>query len=556
MNTENVRNEFPKVRQKTLWMIFAALILLRLFTLGLAPIYDPSEGRYAGIANAMLESGDWVTPRLDPATPFWGKPPLHFWMTAVSLKVLGNNAFAARLPAFFSALVVLALTGLVAWKHYGRSQAFWALLMLLSTGLFFIGSAYVVTDMTLTLCTTGALTAFFMVDHASGRRASLLWKYAFFFFLGLGMLAKGPVALVLSGAPIVLWTLITRRWEKVRDFPWFSGTLLALLVCAPWYALAEHHTPGFLNYFFIHEHVLRYLKKDYGDLYSNGHAFPYGTIWGLAALGLMPWTPLFLWSLGQAIRQKVWKRLSLLETEVFLICWALVPMLFFTVSRNVVVTYALPGFPALAILGSRLLQRFAVGDREAVATSPAQERRTSLLMTVFSCILLIVAMGGIYYVEMKHNLPVYEMLIGGALAGAGILYLVAMHRRRNRLYQTLCMACLIPCFTAYFCVFVSTDVGYGRSTRDLVEQIKQDPQYSQYKIKFFDTTPYSADFYLSEPLTSLNEDKSLLKNPLGDREILIIKKRDFKRVKPEWTSHLRKVMTHGPYDIYVSAEEK
>src|SRR5262245_8863343 len=75
--------------------ILGVLMLARLLTLGIAPLYDPTEGRYATIAKHMLVSGDWVTPRLDYVTPFWGKPPLHFWMTAVCLKLFGMNAFAA-----------------------------------------------------------------------------------------------------------------------------------------------------------------------------------------------------------------------------------------------------------------------------------------------------------------------------------------------------------------------------------------------------------------------------------------------------------------------------
>jgi 4-amino-4-deoxy-L-arabinose transferase-like glycosyltransferase len=556
MNTDATGEKYSPKRQNKVWIILVALLLLRLLTLGLAPLYDPSEGRYAEIAREMLASGNWVTPSLNQDTPFWGKPPLHFWMTAFSLHVFGNNAFAARLPAFFSALLVLTLTGLLAWRKYGRNQAFWAMLALLSTGLFFISSAYVVTDMTLTFCITGALSAFFMVDRARSRRALLGWKYFFFLCLGLGMLAKGPVALVLCAIPIFLWTLLTRRWKKILGFPWFSGGMFMLLVCAPWYALAEQRTPGFLDYFFIHEHILRYLKTDYGDLYANGHAYPYGTIWGLAALGLMPWTPLFLWSLGQAIRRKAWKKPDFLDAdEIFLVCWAVAPMLFFSISRNIVVTYTLPAFPALAILGGKLIQRFLVGRQEVVAPPDSENQKISLPITVFSCILLFVGIAGIYYIESKWNLPFYEELIGLALAGTGIVGLISLHRRGKRLYQALCVAVLIPAFTVYFSLFLSDEVGLDRSTRDLITQIRQDPEFAQYTLTFFDDTPHSAEFYSSRHVESLNEDKSLLERALGEKEILIIKTRALRRIPPESLAHLRLVMTHGPYSLFVADQE-
>ncbi len=96
------------------------------------------------------------------------------------------------------------------------------------------------------------------------------WGRAFFFSLALGGLAKGPVALVLVGLAAGAWNAASGRWRLVRRLPWITGLSILIVVACPWYIAAERATPGFLHYFLLNEHLLRYIRAEYGDLYGAG----------------------------------------------------------------------------------------------------------------------------------------------------------------------------------------------------------------------------------------------------------------------------------------------
>ena len=268
----------------------AIVVLLRLVTMGLYPLTDTTEARYSEVARKMVELGDWVTPWYEYGVPFWAKPPLSNWVTAASIELLGVNEFAARLPHFLLAMMVAWLV----WDWVGRASKREALLtvaLLSGTMLYFVAAAAVMTDMALALGTTLAMRGFWArFESAHTQRPGEEWL--FFLGLGIGMLAKGPVAVVLAGTPIVLWALLTGNVvQAFRRIPWIKGSLLVLVLSAPWYAMAEIRTPGFLEYFFIGEHWMRFTVTGWaGDRYGSAHATQRGAIWLLALAACMPWT--------------------------------------------------------------------------------------------------------------------------------------------------------------------------------------------------------------------------------------------------------------------------
>lgn len=179
---------------------FALLFLLvcRIISMCFIPLNDVSEARYGEIARKMLETGNWVTPLHDYGVPFWAKPPLSTWLSAFSMKLFGINEFAVRLPGLLLSLATLWLIWDLTKKHSGSVIAMITILVLAGTLDFFVNAGTVMTDPSLVFCITLVLVAFWraIVD------ASKLWSYVFFIGLGLGLLAKGPVAVVLSGMPI------------------------------------------------------------------------------------------------------------------------------------------------------------------------------------------------------------------------------------------------------------------------------------------------------------------------------------------------------------------
>ena len=231
-------------RHKWLWVLLFSLGLLRLISLGAYPLADTTEARYGNIARLMVETGDWITPQYSHGVPFWGKPPLSTWLAAGAMKFLGVNEFAARLPSFVLALAVVVLVWHLAARQRNRDHAMAAVLVLATAPVFFVSSGAVMTDPSLLAGTTLCMVAFWQALKRSGR-AGRLWGYAFFLGLAIGLLAKGPVAVVLTLFPIGIWVLLQRRWREVwRRLPWLGGIVLTVCLSVPWYYLAEQKKPG------------------------------------------------------------------------------------------------------------------------------------------------------------------------------------------------------------------------------------------------------------------------------------------------------------------------
>lgn len=347
-----------------LLLTLLALILFRLITLALYPLMDTTEARYGEIGRKMAELGDWITPWIEYDKPFWGKPPMSFWLTAASIKLFGANEFSARLPHFLGGLFILWLV----WdwlKKRSVREATIAITLLAGSALFFVSAGAVMTDMTLAIGTTLAMRGFWLGLHGAEAEHQ---REPWLFFLGLtiGLLAKGPLVFILVGVPLGLWTIFTKSYVKVwRRLPWLRGLFLTLLLALPWYWLAEQKTPGFLNYFIVGEHWHRFVTAGWkGDLYGSAHAFPRGSIWIYALGACLPWALLL------PVAALFWRKAITPETSparkplhLYLLFWALTPCLFFTFAGNILWTYVLPALPALAILGAAWLARHVTARR-------------------------------------------------------------------------------------------------------------------------------------------------------------------------------------------------
>ena len=369
-----------------LWITLAFVALTRLLTLGLYPLTDTTEARYGEVARKMAELGNWVTPMYDYGVPFWAKPPLTTWLSAISINLFGVNEFAARLPYFLLAVLIAWLL----WRWVSRSsgrQAQLAVAMMSGTLLYFVASAAVMTDLGLVLGTTLAMIGFWAAfEEGESARPKEVWLL--FVGLGIGLLAKGPIAVVLSGLPIGLWMLLTGNikasWQRI---PWIKGTLLTLAIAAPWYVMAEIRTPGFWEYFFIGEHWSRFTMTGWaGDKYGTAHATQRGAIWLFALAAVMPWTALVpLLCIGRkstSSEQKPESSGYSRNLTIYLLAWSVASCLFFSLSGNILWTYVLPALPAMALLAARWLSRDArVGLVSGVVAGGVLAM--SLLVTTF-----------------------------------------------------------------------------------------------------------------------------------------------------------------------------
>ncbi|MCW1884339.1 glycosyltransferase family 39 protein [Luteolibacter flavescens] len=368
-------------------VLLAVLLACRFVLLIVAPHTDPSEARYAEIARKMVETGDWITPQFDYGVPFWAKPPLSTWMSALGIELFGVNEFGSRIFIFIGALGVLALVADAARREFGKGAGWTAAAVLTGMPLFFYCSAAVMTDLALLMGTT--LT---MVCFRSATRGGPRWRgYGVFVGLAIGLLAKGPLVLVIALPPIVGWIVLTGRWRATREaLPWVTGTILMLALALPWYVAAEQKTPGFLNYFLIGEHWMRFTVRGWqGDLYGNAHPVMPGTIWIFLLLGAFPWCLGLLRARPAGWRASRRWAMAHNGRGLYWLLWMIWPVAFFTPARNIIATYPLPALPALAILlaGMHAQRRNAVAKEED--TPPFAPVSASITLAIVGTVMVM-----------------------------------------------------------------------------------------------------------------------------------------------------------------------
>lgn len=319
-------------------VLFISVILIALFRLLLTatiPLLDKTEARYAEIARIMQESNQWIVPQIDYGIPFWAKPPLSTWMSALSYLIFGVNEFASRFPSFILSILLIIIAG----KIVKKSGASFYLpgFILLTMPEFLIHTGVVSTDTALEFCVAIMMISFWKTMQSETKT---YWSYLFFVALGFGLLAKGPLIMVLTFPPLFLWCCIdiSRFFQFFSKFPVVIGILITAIIGIPWYYFAEQQSPGFLNYFIIGEHYKRFVEPGWqGDLYGSGHSQPKGMIW-VFILGFgIPWIQIVLY--------KLWKtRKNILKNDwlSFLVLWMFWTPIFFTLSKNILHTYMLP----------------------------------------------------------------------------------------------------------------------------------------------------------------------------------------------------------------------
>jgi len=382
-----------------LWLFLLLLLALRLVMMAWMPLTDTTEARYAEIARKMVETGNWITPQFDYGVPFWGKPPLHTWLSALGMLLFGVGAFGSRIFILAAALGILWLVFDWARQRGQRDLGLVATVLCASSVLFFGAAAFVMTDMVMALGTTLSMVAFHRAVSGDARASGWL----FFVGLAIGMLAKGPVAVILTGIPIGLWVIAGWRWRMLAALPWVGGTLLALLLTVPWFIAAERATPGFLHYFLVGEHVQRFLVPGWqGDLYGFGKDRPWGTIWLYALGALLPWSLAALALLGARARRAAWQQDG--GWTSYLVLWSLSPLLLFTFAANILPAYVLPAVPALALLLAALWgNAFGYGGKTA--------RRTFLAGAAFSVAGFVLYVGGIRFAPELVRLQTMDGLV-------------------------------------------------------------------------------------------------------------------------------------------------
>jgi 4-amino-4-deoxy-L-arabinose transferase-like glycosyltransferase len=350
--------------EKLFLFILFTILLFRLVALNAYPLMDTTEARYAEIAREMVVTNNWITPQLDLGQPFWAKPPLSIWATALCFKLFGISEFTARLSSFVFSILSLFFTFMLAEELLDRKHAILTSVILASTGLFYVLLGAVMTDQAFSFGITLAIVSF--VLNLKGKNK--FWGYLFFIGIGISVLSKGLLGLFFILVPIATWKL---TFKKATQLPWVYGTLLFLLISVPWHVAAEMKTPGFLNYYIVGEHFARFVVPGWkGDMFGHAHSEPKGMIWLFLVLGASPWIIVFTLNIYRCAKDKILKSMFLAEDWLILnFMWFIFPAVFFTFAGNIIMTYTLPSLPPLAILTAYSIKNYPYKNNKTILVS-------------------------------------------------------------------------------------------------------------------------------------------------------------------------------------------
>jgi 4-amino-4-deoxy-L-arabinose transferase-like glycosyltransferase len=328
-------------RQKS-WLTLAGLWTLLLVMAALRPLAVPDEGRYGEIGRWMLQSGDWLTPRLN-GIPFFHKPPYVYWLEAMSLAVFGVNELALRLvPALHVGMMLTALylaARSIATERIARRAA-----IMLGTSLtFLIGGQYVNHDMAVAAWIGVAIWCFAFAFMA-GDKPSANWARLGFIACGFGMLSKGLIGIALPGLVIFVWLIWTRQFKKLLYLPWVSGLVLFAAIALPWFVIAQQKYPELFNYMFVGQQFNRYTAATYNN------PQPWWFYLLSIVLLLFPWV---FFSFKQ-VRRDTAQAAGAVAKEWHSLCWiwAGAILLFFSIPNSKLIGYILPVMPAMALLSA------------------------------------------------------------------------------------------------------------------------------------------------------------------------------------------------------------
>jgi 4-amino-4-deoxy-L-arabinose transferase-like glycosyltransferase len=336
MHRQSLRPYFDHL---ILLLLVGTCYLLFFHDLGDIGLLGPDEPRYASVAREMYLTNDYVTPRLH-GIPWFEKPPLMYWGAALGYAIFGINEWGARFPSALGASLCVLLLYFVARKLWDRTVGVLAALIMASSIGYFAFARAASMDMPLTVCLTLALGCFLLGYNAAGPQRRW-WFYGFYAILGLGTLAKGPVALLLPGMSLFVFLLARRKLDEWKT--WHpEGVLIALAVALPWYvACTWVNGYEFIEVFIVNQNLARFTST------IHGHERPIYFYLPVFILLTFPWTFLLIPALTRR-----WS-----ATEQIIGWWVVVQFVFFSLAGSKLPGYILPIVPPVALLLARELRQ-------------------------------------------------------------------------------------------------------------------------------------------------------------------------------------------------------
>ncbi len=410
-----------------------------LFFFGLAyfGLLGADEPRYAQVAREMLARHDWITPTLG-GKAWLEKPVFYYWQTMLAYTVFGVSDWAARLPSAVDATLMVVAVYLFLQRFRRGFQLDGALIAASASGA--IGFARAAsTDMPLAATFTIALLAWY-AWYESARKSYLALSYI---FLGLAMLAKGPVAPFLAGAIVVIFSVAKGDYRLMARTCWIPGIALFSLTAFPWYVAVQLRNPEFFRVFILEHNLARFGR----DLYH--HTQPFWYYLPVALLALVPWTVFIIAAVVETLRVWWTEKRQMFQSgdalPAFLVIWFIVPIAFFSLSASKLPGYIVPAIPAGTLLLAEYVRRHVIADVTG-DDAIAKDRPNILLIVLHSVVasLPVVAALMMQYIVFQHSLPWGRAAAISAGFAAVLAIGIALTLRRPLGLRVLRFVTLVP----------------------------------------------------------------------------------------------------------------
>lgn len=395
-------------------------------------LFDVDEAVYAGVSMEMMKNGSFIVPTYN-GLPFYEKPVLYYWTTAVFYKLFGVSEITARIPGgVFAVLMVLGTWYFVRRMFNSRTALLSAVILSTNVEMLILSKSAVM-DTMFVFFVTGCLVSFALAFFNEKKGGYM----AVYLFAALAVLTKGPAGIVLPGVIIFIFLLLAGEVSKVKRLLNVPGIIIFLVTALPWYVLVSVASGGdFLKEFFMYHNVARFTRS------FEGHS---GTVFyylGVILLGFYPWSAFLPAGITGAV-----KSLMKDKKNLFLIVWMVIPFVFFSISYTKLPNYALPIFPPMSVLVAVWWNKYIDGNNNGPLVT--------IHLVIFSVISIFWA--GLFtfsrtladMVRARFNLPYmaepatfgisFKVLAAGFVLFLIIVFILEKFRRREYSIAVLAM---------------------------------------------------------------------------------------------------------------------
>ncbi|MGP1019888.1 lipid IV(A) 4-amino-4-deoxy-L-arabinosyltransferase [Serratia sp. CY64357] len=400
------------------WAIVLAVFfaLVYLIPLNGRLLWQPDETRYAEISREMLQRGDWVVPHL-LGLRYFEKPVAGYWFNNISQWLFGENNFAVRFGSVFStgmtALLVFALAMLM-WRNARRASL--AALMFLSMVLVFSIGTYSVLDPMISLWLAAAMVSYYLTLKATSVKGKLGAYALLGLACGMGFMTKGFLALAV---PVIAVIPIVIQQRRIKDLLCYGPVAIvtATLLSLPWALAIAQREPDFWNYFFWVEHIQRFAED------NAQHKAPFWYYLPVLLAAVLPWLALLPGALLKGWRERVQR-----PELFFLLSWALMPLIFFSIAKGKLPTYILPCMAPLALLMTAYAEDYAATLRARLFKANAW---LNGLFGLIGIVALVVLSSGLLPKAHLFTPQEWPKLVLGLIAFGGWLLFALVSVRDN-----------------------------------------------------------------------------------------------------------------------------